>query len=107
MERGWPRAPRWRPASSPEGRITAGYPPAPSRNGGGKWRQLRASASHANRMSASLTLPSLGVEQIIHLLPHRGPFLFLERLTDIVSSERAVGHKAVSYNEPHFRGHFP
>jgi 3-hydroxyacyl-[acyl-carrier-protein] dehydratase len=58
-------------------------------------------------MSDSAALPSLGVEQIEHLLPHRAPFLFLERLTDIVSSESAVGHKAVSYNEPHFRGHFP
>jgi 3-hydroxyacyl-[acyl-carrier-protein] dehydratase len=58
-------------------------------------------------MSNSLTLPSLGVEQIEGLLPHRAPFLFLERLTDVVSGESAVGHKAVSYNEPHFRGHFP
>jgi 3-hydroxyacyl-[acyl-carrier-protein] dehydratase len=50
---------------------------------------------------------SLNVEQIKQLLPHRAPFLFVERLTDIVANESAVGHKAVSYNEPHFQGHFP
>jgi 3-hydroxyacyl-[acyl-carrier-protein] dehydratase len=50
---------------------------------------------------------SLDVEQIKRLLPHRAPFLFVERLTDIVPNESAVGHKAVSFNEPHFLGHFP
>ncbi len=50
---------------------------------------------------------SLGVEELKRLLPHRAPFLFVERLTDIVPFESAVGHKAVSYNEPHFQGHFP
>jgi 3-hydroxyacyl-[acyl-carrier-protein] dehydratase len=49
----------------------------------------------------------LDVDQIKNLLPHREPFLFLERLSDIVPGESAVGYKAVSYNEPHFRGHFP
>jgi 3-hydroxyacyl-[acyl-carrier-protein] dehydratase len=50
---------------------------------------------------------SLDVEQIKKLLPHRPPFLFLERLTDIRPHESAVGYKAVSVNEPHFLGHFP
>ena len=49
----------------------------------------------------------LDVEQIKQLLPHRAPFLFVEKLTDIVPGESAVGHKAVSFNEPHFLGHFP
>ncbi|MEI9993330.1 MAG: 3-hydroxyacyl-ACP dehydratase FabZ [Rhizomicrobium sp.] len=49
----------------------------------------------------------LGVEQIKSLLPHRNPFLFIERLSDIVPFESAIGHKAVSFNEPHFAGHFP
>ena len=50
---------------------------------------------------------SLDVEDIKKLLPHRAPFLFVERLTDIVPHESAVGWKAVSFNEPHFAGHFP
>ena len=49
----------------------------------------------------------LGIEDIKHLLPHRSPFLFVERLTDIVVNESATGHKAVGYNEPYFQGHFP
>jgi 3-hydroxyacyl-[acyl-carrier-protein] dehydratase len=49
----------------------------------------------------------LNVEQIKSLLPHRAPFLLIERLTDIVSNESATAYKAVSINEPHFMGHFP
>jgi 3-hydroxyacyl-[acyl-carrier-protein] dehydratase len=49
----------------------------------------------------------LNVEQIKKLLPHRAPFLFIERLTDIVPNESATAYKAVSYNEPHVQGHFP
>ena len=49
----------------------------------------------------------IDIEQIKKYLPHRAPFLFVERLTDIVPEESATGWKAVSYNEPHFRGHFP
>lgn len=55
-------------------------------------------------MSEQLTLD---VEQIKKLLPHRAPFLFIERLTDIRPGESATGYKAVSFNEPHFQGHFP
>jgi 3-hydroxyacyl-[acyl-carrier-protein] dehydratase len=47
------------------------------------------------------------IEGIKRLLPHRAPFLFVEKLTEIVIGESAVGHKAIGYNEPHFRGHFP
>jgi len=49
----------------------------------------------------------LDVEALKKLLPHRAPFLFVERLTEIVPFESAVGYKAVSFNEPHFAGHFP
>jgi len=49
----------------------------------------------------------LGIDQITRLLPHRAPFLFLERLTDIVPGESAVGHKTLSCNDPFFQGHFP
>ena len=41
------------------------------------------------------------------LLPHRAPFLFIEKLTDIVPNQSATGYKAVGYNEPFFAGHFP
>jgi 3-hydroxyacyl-[acyl-carrier-protein] dehydratase len=50
---------------------------------------------------------TLDVEHIKKLLPHRAPFLFLEKLTDIRPGESATGYKAVAFNEPHFMGHFP
>ena len=49
----------------------------------------------------------LDIEAIKKLIPHRWPFLFVEKLSDIVPFESANGWKAVSFNEPHFQGHFP
>ena len=51
--------------------------------------------------------PVLDIEQIKRLLPHRAPFLFVERISDIVPGQSATGWKSVSFNEPHFAGHFP
>ena len=50
---------------------------------------------------------TLDVEQIKKVLPHRPPFLFVERLTDIVAQESAVGWKELRGDEPFFQGHFP
>jgi 3-hydroxyacyl-[acyl-carrier-protein] dehydratase len=50
---------------------------------------------------------SLDIEGLKRLLPHRAPFLMIDRLSDIKPSESAIGWKAVTINEPHFRGHFP
>ncbi|MPZ10458.1 MAG: 3-hydroxyacyl-ACP dehydratase FabZ [Kiloniellaceae bacterium] len=49
----------------------------------------------------------LDVHDIMGLLPHRYPFLMIDRLEDIVLSESAVGTKNVTINEPFFQGHFP
>ena len=40
-------------------------------------------------------------------LPHRDPFLFVDRIIELEPYKRAVGLKNVTYNEPFFRGHFP
>jgi len=50
---------------------------------------------------------SLGIEQILKMLPHRYPFLMIDRLEDIVADHSAVGIKNVTANEPFFQGHFP
>src|SRR5580698_4763297 len=80
-------------------------------NGGAKSRQWLCSQNGAGGIAMdSLTEASnltLDMEQIKRLLPHRAPFLFVEKLSDIRPGESAVGHKAVSYNEPYFQGHFP
>ena len=45
--------------------------------------------------------------QIKRIIPHRYPFLLIDRVRDIVPMETAVGVKNVTSNEPHFEGHFP
>ena len=47
----------------------------------------------------------LNIEQIKELIPHRYPFLLVDRITECVPGERAVGLKCVSANEPFFQGH--
>ena len=49
-------------------------------------------------------LDSLAIQK---LLPHRYPFLLVDRIIELVPRERIVGLKQVSINEPFFQGHFP
>ena len=49
----------------------------------------------------------LDIERILAILPHRWPFVLVDRVTEIAPGERIVGHKCVSMNEPWFQGHFP
>ena len=49
----------------------------------------------------------LDIERILQILPHRWPFVLVDRVTDVVPGERIRGHKNVSFNEPWFQGHFP
>ena len=44
---------------------------------------------------------------IIRMIPHRYPFLMVDKVIDVVAGESAVGIKNVTVNEPHFQGHFP
>ena len=48
----------------------------------------------------------LGVTEIQELLPHRYPFLLVDRITELEVGRRVVGLKSVTINEPFFRGHF-
>jgi 3-hydroxyacyl-[acyl-carrier-protein] dehydratase len=50
---------------------------------------------------------SLGIDQILRMLPHRYPILMIDRLEEIVADHSAVGIKNVTANEPFFQGHFP
>ena len=49
----------------------------------------------------------LGPEEILAILPHRYPFLLVDRIQEIVRNEYAIGLKNVTLNEPFFQGHFP
>lgn len=50
---------------------------------------------------------TLTIEEIQELLPHRYPFLLVDRIIDYVPGKKAVGIKNVTFNEPQFQGHFP
>ena len=48
----------------------------------------------------------IDIERVMQLIPHRYPFLMIDRVVDVVRNESAVGIKNVSINEPQFQGHF-
>jgi 3-hydroxyacyl-[acyl-carrier-protein] dehydratase len=56
--------------------------------------------------TSSLTLP-MEASDIMRVIPHRYPFLLVDRITELEPGRRAVGLKAVTANEPQFTGHFP
>lgn len=47
------------------------------------------------------------LDLITRIIPHRYPFLLVDKVRDVVAGESCVGIKNVTYNEPHFTGHFP
>ncbi|MEX0852369.1 MAG: 3-hydroxyacyl-ACP dehydratase FabZ [Bauldia sp.] len=53
------------------------------------------------------SLQSFDIQRILQLLPHRYPFLMVDRIINIDGDNAAVGIKSVTVNEPHFAGHFP
>jgi 3-hydroxyacyl-[acyl-carrier-protein] dehydratase len=53
------------------------------------------------------TLDAAGIQQVLAALPHRYPFLMVDKVVQIRDSESIVGIKNVTFNEPHFLGHFP
>ncbi|MGB7035200.1 MAG: 3-hydroxyacyl-ACP dehydratase FabZ [Xanthobacteraceae bacterium] len=57
-------------------------------------------------MSAT-TAEAADIREILRLLPHRYPFLMIDRIVDIQGEEHGIGIKNVSINEPQFLGHFP
>jgi beta-hydroxyacyl-ACP dehydratase FabZ len=52
-------------------------------------------------------MPSLNIDEIISCLPHRYPFLLVDRVLDFTPEKSITAIKNVTANEPHFMGHFP
>jgi 3-hydroxyacyl-[acyl-carrier-protein] dehydratase len=63
-----------------------------------------AKLSNTDMQEAPITL---NIERIKELIPHRYPFLMVDRIVDVHPGKSAVGIKNVSVNEPFFVGHFP
>ncbi len=53
------------------------------------------------------TMESVDIQRVLALLPHRYPFLMVDRIIEIDGDTSAIGIKNVTFNEPQFQGHFP
>jgi 3-hydroxyacyl-[acyl-carrier-protein] dehydratase len=58
-------------------------------------------------MMTEATATEADIGLIQRIIPHRYPFLLIDRVRDIEANARATGIKNVTFNEPHFQGHFP
>jgi 3-hydroxyacyl-[acyl-carrier-protein] dehydratase len=65
------------------------------------------SVSPENGENSPAVKSTFTLEEIQKILPHRYPFALVDRIVDYVPGVRAVGIKNVTFNEPHFQGHFP
>ena len=54
-----------------------------------------------------MNVESCNIDEIKKLIPHRYPFLLIDKVIDIVKNDSAIGVKNVTVNEPYFQGHFP
>ena len=50
---------------------------------------------------------NIDIERIMEMIPHRYPFLMIDKLINVIPGASAVGVKNVTVGEPHFQGHFP
>ena len=57
--------------------------------------------------TAKSELGSVDIERILQLLPHRYPFLMVDRIIEMDGDDSCIGIKNVTFNEPQFQGHFP
>lgn len=53
------------------------------------------------------TLEAYDIQKLLELLPHRYPFLMVDRIIEAQGDQSCIGIKNVTVNEPHFQGHFP
>ena len=54
-----------------------------------------------------MSMEQLDIQDILEYMPHRYPFLLVDRILEFTPGERIVGLKNVTFNEPYFMGHFP
>jgi len=57
--------------------------------------------------AATKVVESIDIQRVMEMIPHRYPFLMIDRVVDLIPDEGATGIKNVSINEAHFQGHFP
>ena len=70
-------------------------------------RKLIKGLSEKQRAASITGEPVMDIRKVMRLLPHRYPFLMVDRLIELDGDRKAVGLKNVSINEPYFQGHYP
>ena len=69
---------------------------------------MQARLNESTAMNKAVTsIESADIAAVLKMLPHRYPFLMVDRVIDIRGDEHGIGIKNVTINEPHFQGHFP
>ena len=49
----------------------------------------------------------MNIEEIMSIIPHRYPFLLIDKVDEVIAGEKVIATKNVTMNEPFFQGHFP
>lgn len=57
--------------------------------------------------SETKTAVNISLQRVLQMIPHRYPFLMIDRVDEVVTGTSAIGIKNVTVNEPFFQGHFP
>ena len=68
---------------------------------------MTQSPAEVASQDAPVAMLSADLALIYRCIPHRFPFLFVDKVHSIVPHKSAIGVKNVTFNEPHFQGHFP
>jgi 3-hydroxyacyl-[acyl-carrier-protein] dehydratase len=80
---------------------------APANKDNAVGRSGTAAGSRNVTDQTTRTLGSADIHRVMQALPHRYPFLMVDRIRDIDGDDFGIGIKNVTFNEPHFQGHFP
>jgi 3-hydroxyacyl-[acyl-carrier-protein] dehydratase len=66
-----------------------------------------ACTGDAQQAPGSVPPVELDIQRVMQMIPHRPPFLMIDRVIDVVANAHATGIKNITINEPYFQGHFP
>ncbi len=66
-----------------------------------------ACTGQAPPASGSQSPIEIDIQRVMQMIPHRQPFLMIDKVVDVIANARATGIKNITINEPYFQGHFP
>ena len=69
--------------------------------------ELDAPEPNAPQRPGSEPSVEMDIQRVMQMIPHRQPFLMIDKVVDVVANVHATGIKNITINEPYFQGHFP